>query len=440
MFWLLTVCLFLLASMFVVIPLWLRTTKDSFESQELRKSTNISLFHERNDELEKELAAGNIDQDQYNSLVLELQRSLLIDVRTDGVEPQINSKQVEEDLRRNGKAGEKSRSIKPKNSKSQGIRDTSIIIPAVITVLMPFVAYQLYNQWGYIDDVELMGLFERTVENGNNPEDAQALIVSLGQVVQEDEERTWAWYFLAENFGNIGMFGEAQIAYERAANLLDDVPEKAFVLGRVAVAMYINADLELTSEILKVIEQARAINPNEISILQLLASDALQQEDYVEAIGYWRLLIQADPNSSQAQTLRSSIAAVQQLLAQEGQNVPGAVEGPVINVNLSLVEGLELNDELRVFVAARNAAQEGLPPLAARDLRVFNLPATIRLDDGSAVGPFNLTSAETVYISALVSNAGIAAPQSGDYRVTSESFALNGETIVIDLVIAERVQ
>ena len=423
--------------MFVVIPLWLRTTKDSFESQELRKLANISLFHERNDELEKELAAGNIDQDQYNSLVLELQRSLLIDVRTDGVEPQINSKQVVEDLRRNGKAGEKSRSIKPKNSKSQGLRDTSIIIPAVITVLMPFVAYQLYNQWGYIDDVELI---ERTVENGNNPEDAQALIVSLGQVVQEDEERTWAWYFLAENFGNIGMFGEAQIAYERAANLLDDVPEKAFVLGRVAVAMYINADLELTTEILKVIEQARAINPNEISILQLLASDALEQEDYVEAIGYWRLLIQADPNSSQAQTLRSSITAVQQLLAQEGQNVPGAVEGPVIDVNLSLVEGLELNDELRVFVAARNAAQEGLPPLAARDLRVFNLPTTIRLDDGSAVGPFNLTSAETVYISALVSNAGIAAPQSGDYRVTSESFALNGETIVIDLVIAERVQ
>ena len=118
--------------MFVVIPLWLRTAKDSFESQELRKSANIALFHERNDELEKEFAAGNIDQDQYNSLVLELQRSLLIDVRTDGVEPQINSKQAEEGLRRNGKTGEQSRSIKANSSKSQGIRDTSIIIPAVM--------------------------------------------------------------------------------------------------------------------------------------------------------------------------------------------------------------------------------------------------------------------------------------------------------------------
>ena len=109
-------------------------------------------------------------------------------------------------------------------------------------------------------------------------------------------------------------------------------------------------------------------------------------------------------------------------------------------MTLSLADGLELNPGLRVFVAARNAAQEGLPPLAAIDLRVSNLPATIRLDDRSAVGPFNLSSSETIYISALVSNAGIAVPQSGDYRVTSESFAHNGETIAIDLVITDRVQ
>ena len=65
--------------MFVVIPLCLRAAKDSFESQELRKSANISLFHERNDELEKEFAAGNIDQDQYNSLVLDMRLiSLLV--------------------------------------------------------------------------------------------------------------------------------------------------------------------------------------------------------------------------------------------------------------------------------------------------------------------------------------------------------------------------
>ena len=440
MFWLLTVCLFLLASMFVVVPLWLRITAASFESEELRKLANISLFHERNNELEEELAAGNIDQDQHNRLLFELQRSLLIDVGTNKLEPESDLHEAGLSTGSISRQKEKSRGVKSTKSKTHKIRDASFIIPAMVAILIPLAAYGLYSQWGYIEDVELMGLFQRTVDNGNDPEEVQELVVSLGQVVQEDEERTWAWYFLAENFGNIGLFNEAQIAYERAANLLDNVPEKAVVLGRVAMAMYINADLNLTPEILEVIDQARTINPNEISILQLLASDALEREDYVATIGYWRLLIQANPNSSPAQTLRNSITAVQQLLAQEGLDIAGASEGPAINVTLSLADGLELNPGLRVFVAARNAAQEGLPPLAAIDLRVSNLPATIRLDDRSAVGPFNLSSSETIYISALVSNAGIAVPQSGDYRVTSESFAHNGETIAIDLVITDRVQ
>ena len=94
----------------------------------------------------------------------------------------------------------------------------------------------------------------------------------------------------------------------------------------------------------------------------------------------------------------------------------------MIDVTVSLADDLELNSSLRVFIAARNADREGMPPLAATDLVVGNLPMTVRLDNSSAVGPFNLASAENVYVSALVSQAGIAAPQPGDYRVVSESF------------------
>ena len=112
---------------------------------------------------------------------------------------------------------------------------------------------------------------------------------------------------------------------------------------------------------------------------------------------------------------------------------------PIINVVLSLREGLELNRNLRVFVAARDADQEGLPPLAAIDLTVANLPTTIRLDNSSAVGPFNLTSANEIYVSALVSQSGTATPQVGDYRVVSEQFSHNNESNQLALIISERV-
>ena len=44
-----------------------------------------------------------------------------------------------------------------------------------------------------------------------------------------------------------------------------------------------------------------------------------------------------------------------------------------------------------------NAEQDGLPPLAALDTTVSALPASFQLDNTAAVGPYNLSSAESVY-------------------------------------------
>ena len=418
MFWLLTICLFIAAALFVVVPLWSANRGGAQESIQLRKAANIALFHERNDEFEAELAEGNLDQSQFDALILELQQGLLADV----------------DSAAQAAAPEPAKT-KPKQSQLRGsgiIRNT---IPLALVLFMSVLAYSLYNQWGYIDDVELMDLFRRTVNNTADIEETQSLIVRLGEVVQADADKEWAWYFLAENFANLNMFSEAQIAYRQAANRIEEGPEKALILGRVALAMYITAGLEFTPGILEVVEEARALNPNEISILQLLAADADQRQDYKSAIAYWRLLIQASPSSEQARLLRESIAAAQILMADSGQDVDA---GPVVEVTLTLFEGIELDPNLRVFIAVRNAQREGLPPLAATQLRVADLPATIRLDNASAVGPFNLSSADTVFVSALVSFAGTANPSTGDYRVVSENFVHNGQHAVIDLVLSER--
>ena len=419
MFWLLTICLFIAAALFVVVPLWSANRGGAQESIQLRKAANIALFHERNDEFEAELAEGNLDQSQFDALILELQQGLLADV----------------DSAAQAAAPEPAKT-KPKQSQLRGSGIIRNVMPLALVLFMSVLAYSLYNQWGYIDDVELMDLFRRTVNNTADIEETRSLIVSLGEVVQADADKEWAWYFLAENFANLNMFSEAQIAYRQAANRIEEGPEKALILGRVALAMYITAGLEFTPGILEVVEEARALNPNEISILQLLAADADQRQDYKSAIAYWRLLIQASPSSEQARLLRESIAAAQILMADSGQDVDA---GPVVEVTLTLFEGIELDPNLRVFIAVRNAQREGLPPLAATQLRVADLPATIRLDNASAVGPFNLSSADTVFVSALVSFAGTANPSTGDYRVVSENFVHNGQHAVIDLVLSERV-
>jgi cytochrome c-type biogenesis protein CcmH len=399
---------------FVLLPLWIRNRAESFVEDASRKNENVALFQERSDELENELSSGNLSQAEFDVLIQETQQSLLLDV---------SDEEITTKTKRENKLAAKSPTY-------------NLVIPLLLCLAMPLVAYGLYEEWGFKNDVELMGLFQRTVNNRDNPQESQDLIRRLGEVVQADDYRPWAWYFLAENFASIGMFTEAEIAYRQSAARMEETPEKALVLGRVAMAKYILAEYTFTADILEVIGKARAINPNEISVLQLIAADAEEREDFETAIEYWRLIIQSNPNSEQAQTLRRSIAIAQQRLAGDGQDVAA---GPTIEINLSLAEGLEIDGGLRVFVAVRNAAQEGLPPLAAIDLTVADLPANIQLDNSFAVGPFNISSAETVFVSASVSFTGSATPTSGDYRSQSDNFSHNGQRAVISLEIIDRV-
>ncbi len=411
MFWTFASAFILLAALFVVLPLWKSGRSAKTLNSAARKEANVALYHERKRELELDLESAQIDQQQFDVLLLELQQGLLTDVSAD-------------------EGADKPQEL-------AAISRLTLAVPLILVLATPVAAYALYQHWGFLDDVNLTDLYSRTVNNTGDAEEARRLIIELGQAAQKNPEQPWTLYFLAENFANVSMFNEAAIAYQRAADLLDDSPDKALVLGRVALAKYILAEFQITPEVLAVINKSRDINSSEVSILQLLAVDAEQREDYTAAIEYWRLLIQVNPNSEQAQTLRANIAAAQQILARDN---PELLSGASVDVSLRLAEGLELPDELRVFVAARNAEREGMPPLAAVQLRVSDLPQVIRLDDLSAVGPFNLSSADTVYVSALVSYSGTASPQAGDYRVVSQNFSPNGQNASIELVISEQVQ
>ena len=422
MFWIGTVGLFLLSVLFVLGPLWFRARIQSENSDELREQANIALFQERSDELEAEFSAGNLDQQQFDLLLSELQLGLL------------------EDIELNEKPASPANTSQSASASNRGalksLTTLTYLMPLIFVLALPVLAYGLYSYWGYIDDVQVMDLFQRTADNRGNSSETRELIIALGELAQANPDMPWAFYFLAENFAAVGLLEEAQIAYQKAADLLDATPEKALVLGRIAMAMYINSEFNFDTRVRALVDEARAINPNEMSVLQLLAADAEQREDYSDAIGYWRLMIQVNPNGEFAEELRFRIAAAQEILAERD----GSGAGPQINVALSLSPEVALDPDLRVFLAVRNAEQDGLPPLAAVDTTVSALPTSFLLDNTSAVGPYNLSSAESVYVTAMVSLRGVATPSPGDYRVESGMLALNGDAqVALELVLSERL-
>lgn len=410
-FWLGSALLMVVAAGFVLIPLWQQRTAASPVDVRLRRQANLVIYEERARELAADLVAGNIDQAQHDALLVESKRSLLTDL-------------------------ESAAAVTQHPGSRPGIR----LLPIGLLTVMLVLAYPMYGLWGHLNEVAPADLYAATFDNvENDPTVATDLAIALGAVVQSDPENPWAWYFLARNFATLGRLNEAEIGFAQAVSHLPDGPDKAAVLGQHAQIRYVNQGGELNAAVMELVNQARAINPSEIAVLQLLSVDAEMNQDWEKAIDYWRLLIQANPNSMDAQRLRESIAAAQDLLVQAAGRDAGA-GAPAIEVLVALAAGLELPADLRVFIAARNAQQEGMPPLAAVDLRVSDLPTTVTLDRSRAVTPmFTLAAAESVYVTATVSRTGSAEVQSGDYRVVSAPLTLAGDTLSVDLVIAEPV-
>ncbi|MDA9870335.1 c-type cytochrome biogenesis protein CcmI [Gammaproteobacteria bacterium] len=408
LFWTLAALLAVMAIAFFVIPFYRANGGDEEAVGSVQRSENLLLFAERESELAEDLAAGEIDSEEHATLLRELQQSLLDDVQD----------------------------TKPKRVPI-AISSRGWLVIGLIAVSLPAVSVTLYQRWGFIDDVQVMGLFQESLAAQGDVVAASALVAELGELVKNGSENPWVWYFLGENFATIGRFNEAEISYRQAAERLSGQPEEALVLGRAALALYIKSEFRFTPELNALIEQAQAINPNEIAVIQLLAADAQNRGDYAAAIANWRILIQLDPNSPEAQALRGEIANAQRLLREESGE---EIVGPEIEVRLALAEGLSLDPNLRVFVAVRSAEREGMPPLAAVGLSVADLPTTISLDNSSQVGPFNLSSADLVRVSALVSLNGTANPSRGDYRVVSDDFAHNGQHAIVTLTISDEVE
>ena len=408
LFWTLAALLAVMAIAFFVIPFYRANGGDEEAVGSVQRSENLLLFAERESELAEDLAAGEIDSEEHATLLRELQQSLLDDVQD----------------------------TRPKRAPI-AISSRGRLVIGLIAVSLPAVSVTLYQRWGFIDDVQVMGLFQESLAAQGDVVAASALVTELGELVKNGSENPWVWYFLGENFATIGRFNEAEISYRQAAERLSGQPEEALVLGRAALALYIESEFRFTPELNALIEQAQAINPNEIAVIQLLAADAQNRGDYAAAIANWRILIQLDPNSPEAQALRGEIANAQRLLREESGE---EIVGPEIEVRLALAEGLSLDPNLRVFVAVRSAEREGMPPLAAVGLSVADLPTTISLDNSSQVGPFNLSSADLVRVSALVSLNGTANPSRGDYRVVSDDFAHNGQHAIVTLTISDEVE
>jgi cytochrome c-type biogenesis protein CcmH len=443
-FWILAAGLLGLASLFLALPLLKRPSPTDAPRQD---ELNLQVFRQRLAELDGDLAAGFLDQGQYEAARRDLERELLYDL--DG------------DLAR-GKAAPPTK-----------LTATTARYPGLALVLVLFVcagAVLMYLRIGerqIIPRIEAMSTVMNPHEGsaaGKGAAPLDVLVEGLAERMEKNPDDIGGWLMLGRTYFALGQAPKAREAMARAYKLAPDEPD---VVLAYAQALASNNGNRLGGRPAELIQSVLAKEPGNPTARWLDGMLAYQQARFTDAAGTWQgLLGDMDPAGAEAQQLRKLIdqarsrAGLPNMEASSGMapaqaasaanastsaeskpvaaepgaagHAAGAQIQVAVNLDPSLAAKAAPGDT--VFVYARAASGPPMP-LAAQRLRVSDLPATVTLDDSMAVMPaMRLSTFPQVVVGARVSKSGQAMPQSGDLEGQSDPVAV-AETPQVSVTI-----
>ena len=415
-FWLYSAILLIVSLLFILVPVLRYRPVIKTADNEIRKQKNIEVFQQSLAELEQDKAEEIISAEEFEKLKAELQRSFLRDMED-----------------------EKSRTKAAKQRSNK-------LIPLLCLLFVPVFSYSLYEVVGSARDLALPAIMQE-LSAAETAEQQLDGLNRLAELLQQRYDRNnddiQNGYMLGTLYLELENFEQAITVFTSMAEVMEPSPDKATVLGQLAQSMYMAAGSKMTPAVEQVIGEAQSLNPNEFTILSLLAIDSFLNENFAQALTYWRRqLAQLDRNSQQAAVLSSRIAQVESLLPASALAATETTDnqGPSVSLVIELDESIKdlVDDSMRLFVYARNPAMP--MPLAAQTLAVPDFPFEITLDDSMAmIANMTLSTAQEVIVGARLSKSGNAIAQSGDIQVVSEPFTLAEQDEAIILTIKDIV-
>lgn len=469
-FWILAAGLLGLASLFVALPLLKRPSAGDAPGQD---QLNITVFHQRLAELDRDLTAGYLDQDQYEAARRDLERELLYDLEGAGPDTAAPS---------GGPA-------RPAASRHPWLALALVVLVSTGTVL----AYLQIGESAIITRIETLAGLPPPHAGGAPGAGAaplDVLVQGLAERMEKNPENLEGWLMLGRTYFAIGQPAKGLQAIERAYKR---APDESSVLIAYAEALAANNGNRFDGRPAELIRTVLTREPGNPSALWLDGMIAFQQQRFSDAAEIWQGLVeQMDPAGEEAQQIGRMIAEAQGRAgpprsdamgeasgdagpgplaqAQPGSGSPAtdsappetpsaiappgtdsapqesvqgsagdASAGAAIKVTVSLAPDIavQAGPEDALFVYARAASGPPMP-LAVQRLRVSDLPATVTLDDSMAVMPtMRLSAFPQVVVGARISRSGQATPQAGDLEgQTAPIGAREGHTVsvVIDRV------
>ncbi|WP_131669687.1 c-type cytochrome biogenesis protein CcmI [Psychrobacter pygoscelis] len=409
----------LVLALIVIVP-WLRAGNSgqmmrSVDNQLI--DLNVDVFKSRLQELATDLAAGRLNESQYETQKLELERQLL------------DAEQTAAPMQR------------------PGIKSRLIII--IWVPLLAALAYYLvsdrsnvFTLWQAQDSVGQVADDLLTGKIDQPPawavKDGSALISAMQTNVYRHADDPNRWMRLSELFLSLEASDSALEALSRAYRLS---PEDESIATTYAQISFFAKGGNLDANSRRVLQNVLIEHPDHEGAQMLMAMGEARAGNFEQAQGWIRKLrasiAQKPGDHDQALSSLDELSA--NIAAQQAQASAGVTVS--VSINSSLLPLIKADDVL--FVAIRSAA--GGPPFAVKRLPVSQLDngrISVTLSDLDAMMPERTLQAarqadEQLVVTARVSQSGNAMSQSGD--LSANPIVLQKDQEQVNIEIAQQV-
>jgi len=398
-FWIAATVLIILALAFVLYPVIFHG-RDTRHQTDLRNQ-NLMAYRSRMAELEREHQSGIIDDETYQQLRDELAGAMLDDVSE-------NESPV----------------------RTVPGRKAAVAVALLSILLIPAATFLLYDEWGAMDRVEaFVAMQELGTSDGAREAQMSKLADQLRERLEASPDNPDGWAMLGQSYMRIERYDDAAWAFRKLADSVSsDDGSRAVALGMSAQAQFFRSKGAMTDEVTSAINEARALNPDEVNSLGLLGIHSFSQGNYREAIDYWERIQTVAPDHPQLASIQGGIKEAYTRLGEQPPAMDGgpmsAAGGEGVTVRVTLDEAFrqDIPADTTLFLFARAANTQGGPPLAVVRLTAGALPVEVRLDDSHAMAPQAVISGvDEVVVTARLTRSGNINAQPGDWQGTTDS-------------------
>jgi cytochrome c-type biogenesis protein CcmH len=389
------------AVLFVVPPLLRR----GLHAGATRDAVNVAVYRDQLRELESDLRAGTLAQDQHEKARSEIEVRLLADV--DRGDAPVQS---------------------PRHTRTAAL---------ALGLAVPICALAVYVAVGNPRAIAPQAA-DGASPHGLSAQQFEALVSRLAVRLKDNPDDAEGWMMLGRSYAVMGRYVESSEAYAKAAARM---PRDAQLLADYADALAMAQGRTLQGEPEKIILRALAVDPDNVKALLLAGTAAFNRNDHRTAIRHWERVLGLLPEKSDMiERVQASIAEARSLAGSPGGKAqvaePAKAQGGtrisgVVRLAPELAGKVAPGDT--VFIFAR-AAEGPRMPLAILRKRASDLPVQFTLDDSMAMTPqMKLSAFQLVVIGARISKSADASQQPGDLQGLSAPVKVGAQGIAVTI-------